>query len=304
MRNMNIHQQIESLLVYYRDLQDDERNFVDQHLTHCTSCARQLDSYREMEQDLARLMEQEQSKVSKEVHRQQRVAFHAALDKENQSPYDPLLAQLLAFVQQGASVLLLVLLATGLGWMFQAQGLNNLLTEITGQSLPIATPQQLIPTPIPTPQQVIPIPQQLITATFGVPAQLELKGYNLESEDLGGGELKMRLILHLQVIDSPTSSYAIFTHLLDAEEGQLLHQQDVAMQNDHPPTTWQAGEIIMTPLEFTLSTLNQDAYIFVMGIYDSTTGERLPVLQDGKIQANGQVTLMEINKPSSTPVTP
>ena len=66
---MQKHPQIEKLLAYYRELVDEERDFVDKHVAQCASCARQLDDYRQLDQALAQVMEQTPSEVTGEVQR-------------------------------------------------------------------------------------------------------------------------------------------------------------------------------------------------------------------------------------------
>lgn len=282
MRNIKTHQQIEPLLAYYRDLEQEERDVVEQHVAHCASCARQLAAYGQMDQALAELMELEQLQIKLETHREQRVAFYAALDKENQAAHEPLLGRLFAFAQQGARILLLLLLVVGVVWILRGQALKNFSPQTADQSLPEATETSLLVTPIPTPQQVM-------TATFGLPPLLQLKGYDVQSENLAGGEQKIRLTYHWQVIRSPTSDVALFTQLLNAE-GQVFAQNDQPL-NMQPSTTWQPGEVIMTPVELFLKAWQEGSDTLMIGIYDSTTGERLPIQQDGKTQANGQVIL-------------
>lgn len=52
---MNDHQQIQTLIAIYRDLDETERHQVDQHVAACAGCAAQLTSYQTMDQDLAQL---------------------------------------------------------------------------------------------------------------------------------------------------------------------------------------------------------------------------------------------------------
>lgn len=77
----------------------------------------------------------------------------------------------------------------------------------------------------------------------------------------------------------PSANYNVFLHLIDAQ-GQRVAQVDVPPGGaDFPPTSaWQPGQQIAVPLPLPLpADLPGSEYRIVMGVYDVSTGERLPL---------------------------
>ncbi|HXV98911.1 MAG TPA: hypothetical protein VEC93_10865, partial [Anaerolineae bacterium] len=84
------------------------------------------------------------------------------------------------------------------------------------------------------------------------------------------------LTLHWQTNQLIDQNYSIFIHLLDAD-GKLLAQADGAPYADlYPLTHWQPGQIITDSRQFaSLLPHPADLAAIAIGIYNSTTGERL-----------------------------
>lgn len=82
------------------------------------------------------------------------------------------------------------------------------------------------------------------------------------------------------VRDHLAGDYTVFMHLIDAQ-GQRVAQIDVAPGGaDWPATSaWQPGQQIGVPLPLPLPTdLAAGEYRLILGLYDSTTGERVPLI--------------------------
>jgi hypothetical protein len=89
----------------------------------------------------------------------------------------------------------------------------------------------------------------------------------------------LRLTLYWRVLAPMEISYTVFTHLLDAN-GQLWAQKDNRpVRGSYPTTKWRVGETIVDKYDIVISP-NTPAgqYELEVGLYDATTGQRLPLL--------------------------
>ena len=97
----------------------------------------------------------------------------------------------------------------------------------------------------------------------------------------------LEVTLYWQAQEPLEQSYKVFVHLLGeaynpATGNRLWGQQDsLPGQGAYPTTGWAVGEVVAD--HYTV-TLQADAppgdYIIEIGLYEATTGERLPVLDD------------------------
>jgi len=121
-----------------------------------------------------------------------------------------------------------------------------------------------------------------------------LLGYDLaETEVKPGGPL--HLTLYWQTRKKMDTSYTVFTHLLDAQN-RIWGQKDGLPRSGEAPTTgWLPGEVIVDEYEI---PIKPDAplgeYVIEVGIYEATTGERLPAFsEDGKRLPDDRIILGE-----------
>jgi hypothetical protein len=98
---------------------------------------------------------------------------------------------------------------------------------------------------------------------------LELYGYTLTTMD---DTLTVELVWRAR---APVNiDYTVFVHLTDPDTGTNIAQQDQMPQNNTYPTRlWQAGEYIVDRYAFALPTTT---FGIRVGLYDATTGQRLP----------------------------
>jgi 4-amino-4-deoxy-L-arabinose transferase-like glycosyltransferase len=93
----------------------------------------------------------------------------------------------------------------------------------------------------------------------------------------------LEVTLYWQAQEPLEHSYKVFVHFLgEATGNRLWGQKDsIPGQGAYPTTGWAVGEVVTD--QYTV-TLLADAppgdYIIEIGLYDGTTGERLPVLDD------------------------
>jgi 4-amino-4-deoxy-L-arabinose transferase-like glycosyltransferase len=111
---------------------------------------------------------------------------------------------------------------------------------------------------------------------------LALLGYDLPQDRIRpGGEID--LTLYWQALSPQARSYKVFVHLLD-DNGKLWSQHDSPpVAGGYPTTDWQAGEIVPDRIRLKApDDLPAGTYHLFTGMYDETTGERLPLYLEGQ----------------------
>lgn len=124
-----------------------------------------------------------------------------------------------------------------------------------------------------------------INARFG--DRVELAGYRLATDVASpqSGILTttpntaLRLTLYWRALAPMEISYTVFTHLLDAN-GQLWAQKDnPPVRGSYPTTEWRVGETIVDKYDIVIPPdAPAGQYELEVGLYDATTGQRLPLL--------------------------
>ncbi len=112
-------------------------------------------------------------------------------------------------------------------------------------------------------------------------AAIALLGYDLAEADVSPGDT-LQLTLYWRADGSIDRSYTAFVHLLDGG-GVVRGQRDsVPMEGARPTDGWLEGEVVVDAYTFTVV---EDApagpHQIEIGLYDATTGERLPVTDAG-----------------------
>jgi len=118
-------------------------------------------------------------------------------------------------------------------------------------------------------------PEEGVQASFG--PNLTLLGYDLLPEP--GGPI---LRLYWQVQQTPAADLATFVHLLD-EGDQIAAQFDAPPLAGLLPTSqWPAGALMIDRRKLPLpEDLASGQYRFLVGLYDPSSGQRLPVQPQG-----------------------
>jgi len=106
---------------------------------------------------------------------------------------------------------------------------------------------------------------------------VRLMGYDLPDGAVRAGET-LSLTLYWQCLEAMTTSYTVFVHLLDAQ-GKVVAQQDVLPEGGAFPTIgWPPGGVIADPHSIPLpKDVPPGSYRVEVGMYDASSGERLPV---------------------------
>jgi len=122
-----------------------------------------------------------------------------------------------------------------------------------------------------------------------------LLGYDLAPAQVSPGQT-LFLTLYWQALGATDTSYAVFVHLLD-EQGDIVAQRDsVPGQGTLPTTSWVEGEVILDPYEIPISSdVPPGTYTIIVGMYDASTAERLPVFDSGSHFLGDHVELSEVS---------
>jgi hypothetical protein len=117
--------------------------------------------------------------------------------------------------------------------------------------------------------------------------KVELLGYKLTTDITSpqsgilttAPNTALRLTLYWRALAPIEISYTVFTHLLDAN-GQLWAQKDnPPVRGSYPTTEWRVGETIVDKYDIVISPdTPAGQYELEVGLYDTTTGQRLPLL--------------------------
>ncbi len=148
-------------------------------------------------------------------------------------------------------------------------------------------------TPIFRPHQFdVPSISQPLNAQFG--DAIQLLGYDLDQSSLSENDI-VRLTLYWQAIETPSDHYTVFNHIINTD-GQIQGQLDA------PPVggawltgSWLPGEVVVDRREIVLGDGGVNGrYVLITGLYNSSSGERLPVILNGELQSGDQLILSEI----------
>jgi hypothetical protein len=115
---------------------------------------------------------------------------------------------------------------------------------------------------------------------FELGDQIRLLGYDVPADELGQGDT-LDLVLHWQATSPPARDYTVFTQLI-GPDGLVWGQKDNQPQAGRFPTTsWDLTTKVVDRYHIPL----QDGapvgqYRLLVGMYELTTGERLPVVDE------------------------
>ena len=135
-----------------------------------------------------------------------------------------------------------------------------------------------------------PSPRRLLRVRLGDLA--ELYGYDLTTEAVRAGA-PVRLTLYWRALAETRVGYTVFVHLIDSHERIWGQQDNPPARGARPTNTWVPGEFVSDEYEVSVSP---DAppgdYRLEVGLYDPTTGRRLPI-GDERSRPLGDRVLLE-----------
>jgi hypothetical protein len=118
-----------------------------------------------------------------------------------------------------------------------------------------------------------------------------LIGYDLETQQARPGG-KLGLTLYWHALSPVDKSYTVFVHLLDADEVIQGWGDSLPGGGTLPTTGWLAGEYLRDRHEIAIKPeAPPGEYLIEVGLYEATSGARLPVL-DEKGQVQGDRVLL------------
>jgi len=112
--------------------------------------------------------------------------------------------------------------------------------------------------------------------------QVELIGYDIEEGEVEVGG-RVQLTLYWRALAQIQKDYTVFTHLID-EEGRIWAQKDnEPLRGSYPTCLWDEGEVVKDEYDLMVGgEAPSGEYLIEVGIYLLETGERLPVLEEGR----------------------
>jgi hypothetical protein len=141
------------------------------------------------------------------------------------------------------------------------------------------------------PREDSPVPNAV---DFSFEDRIALVGYDLDRRTSQPGET-IHLTLYWQALAEMGEDYTVFTHVL-GEEDRLWAQMDSQPQGGAAPTSsWQVGRVIEDHYDLTIKPdTPPDVYDVEVGLYLSTTGRRLGVLDEGGRLRDNRVLLSKV----------
>ncbi len=99
----------------------------------------------------------------------------------------------------------------------------------------------------------------------------------------------LTLDLAWKTLKRPPHDYSVFAHISPARDVPPIAQADLTMGQMYPTGAWRPGDVIHDQLNLKLpSNLAPGQYNVLLGVYDWQTGERLPLMVDGKALPDAQ----------------
>jgi hypothetical protein len=138
---------------------------------------------------------------------------------------------------------------------------------------------------------VLPTTERAFSTSFGLPAMMELSGYDLDQT-----AQELALTLYWQARTVPETSWVVFVHLVD-QAGQVISQGDGQPAGGiRPTTTWRPGEVIPDRHVVPLQGVPDGVYSLRVGLYLGE--ERLAAFRDNERWPSDQVVLetVEVNQ--------
>jgi len=133
--------------------------------------------------------------------------------------------------------------------------------------------------------------------------EIALLGYNLLTYEVEAGDI-LPLTLFWQARVQPKERYKVFIHVLD-EVGHIVGQHDGEPGDGMRITTiWQPGETIADNYGILIRPGTPPGqHQIVVGMYNATSGQRLPVTEGGQAQGDhlllGSIEVLRPSKPPS-----
>ncbi len=116
---------------------------------------------------------------------------------------------------------------------------------------------------------------------------VSLVGYDLTADSVRSGD-SFKLVLYWQALAPMDRSYTVFAHLLDSGNQVRAQKDSPPLGGARPTTGWVPGEFIIDEYELVVEAdAPPGGYLLEVGMYDASTGDRLPALDvEGRVLDN------------------
>jgi len=120
-----------------------------------------------------------------------------------------------------------------------------------------------------------PTPQTVLNQPVG--DQIVLLGYDLAVVNGQQSAANLELTLYWQAKTALQTDYTTFLHLRNAANETVAQKDSPPAAGRYPTSLWDAGEVIADEITLSLEGIPPGEYTPVVGLYEFTTGVRLPV---------------------------
>ncbi len=131
-------------------------------------------------------------------------------------------------------------------------------------------------------------------------AEVVLRGYDLQQKDDA-----LDLTLWWQGQRDMGTSYKVFVHLIDAQTGEIMVQNDAVPQSwTYPTSEWDPWEVVKDIIVLPLDRTPPGEYELVIGLYGERSGRRVLVDLPSSGREADQLTLASVILPGDAGATP
>lgn len=149
-------------------------------------------------------------------------------------------------------------------------------SDVSGEGLALGS-FQVEPGAAPAPS---PHPQHQLAAQLG--DSISLSGYDLGGTSLKPGD-KVDLTLYWHDLGDVTTDYKVFVHVLDNSQKVVAQRDQIPADGQRPTSSWFPGDDVADHYQIALpSDLPAGTYPVEIGMYNASSGARLPVTQNGQ----------------------
>jgi len=114
--------------------------------------------------------------------------------------------------------------------------------------------------------------------------EIELLGYDLPDSSVAPGDT-VHLTLYWRALKRPAAAYTVFIHWLNGQGAFQGGQDSMPAMGQRPTNGWIYQEVTVDEWQILLPVdMPSGVYQIEVGMYDAQTGQRLPILLDGKRQ--------------------
>ncbi|MGC8879506.1 MAG: glycosyltransferase family 39 protein [Anaerolineae bacterium] len=132
---------------------------------------------------------------------------------------------------------------------------------------------------------------EAVQVTLGEPPVFRLVGYEVAKREARPGD-ELGVTLHWHSLAEVDNNYTVFVQLLNADWRVVAQQDMQPLAGLAPTSTWLQGEFLADPYHLHLpADLPPGQYRIIAGMYDASSGQRLPASTGGDFIDLGMVRI-------------